>query len=238
MSEFPHTSQAQGPLPATVLSFDDRNDFSGTFAEAVVAPAAGVAEPSTTTTSGKGPTGTEDSNVVHTVPHVRLHSHDFSSGLCSCHESWAVCVDAFLCSYCLAGAQHNFLMNDEEGIHVPVCVGMLCVDVALASLSPWLPSSICFHTCAMRNVIRQRYHLHPLEQQQQQPHSTIDADSDDSDSGKIDGWTSVSDCIAVMLCTSCVIAQHQREILHRGDWCGGVFSNRHSLHAPTTVHTL
>ncbi|KAK7194818.1 PLAC8 family [Novymonas esmeraldas] len=191
------------------------------------------------------------------VPRPRQHQR-FSSSLCSCHESWAVCCEVCLCAYCIASMHHSLLISNAEGLHLRVCCGLLCADALVLIASPlhvnaW--ACLCCHTCLMRRRIRQRYHLHTGAQAQRS--CTDDDDGGDtyasgSGSGDGDGYSGADgdggdkpsrapallDCIAVMCCLPCAIAQHQREILHRGDWCGGVFSNRHSLHAPTTVHTL
>ncbi|AIN95170.1 hypothetical protein LPMP_010700 [Leishmania panamensis] len=138
---------------------------------------------------------------------------DFRSGLFDCHESWAVCLDACLCTYCVASAHHNFLMNDTAGVYFPACCGLLCVDAGLSALSSCLPSSLYLHTYLMRSAIRQRYGLHSAD-------GRVDSDEHDSGSYRVCSTESLLDLLAVSLCLTCVIAQHQREIMHQGDWWG------------------
>lgn len=161
------------------------------------------------------------------LPPPAMEPRDFSTGICDFYQSWVICADAYCCSYCVASAQHNFLINEKEGIFLPLCCGLLCVDMGLTAISPYLPSSLCFHTCFMRHAIRQRYHLH---------HVTSGEPS--SAGGETHSWESLTDFLSVCFCLACVIAQHQREIILQGDWCGGVFSNRHSMDSPGEVYAV
>ncbi|CAJ1005282.1 putative PLAC8 family [Leishmania naiffi] len=234
MSKPDLAKDAQAPLPAMVLRFgDDVGDASYPEAALVVE---GIAAPCKA--EAKKVSTDRDDNATSTEcapPHAQhCHQpprHDFRSGLFDCHESWAVCLDACLCTYCVASAHHNFLMNDTAGVYFPACCGLLCVDAGLSALSSCLPSSLYLHTYLMRSAIRQRYGLHSAD-------GRVDSDEHDSGSYRVCSTESLLDLLAVSLCLTCVIAQHQREIMHQGDWCGGVFSSRSSLQAPATVHTV
>ncbi|CAJ1015669.1 hypothetical protein IOCL1545_000076200 [Leishmania shawi] len=133
MSKSDLAKDSQAPLPAMVLRFgDDVGDASYPEAALVVE---GIAAPCKAET--------KKVNTGHQPPR-----RDFRSGLFDCHESWAVCLDACLCTYCVASAHHNFLMNDTAGVYFPACCGLLCVDAgaqrtllvpAKLSVPPHLP---------------------------------------------------------------------------------------------------
>lgn len=169
-------------------------------------------------------TGNTAENIVDATASLMTGNIDenrrFSSGIEDCSESWAVCLDATFCAYCLAGAQHNLVVNEREGISWPVCAGLCLTDLACLALQEKLcfcsvNVAICTHTYYVRQQLRQRYHL----------------------KGAGDRFN-VVDLMLVLFCLPCVIAQHQREILHRDEWCGGVFSRRDSLEKPNTVEIL
>lgn len=240
---------------ATVLSFgDDHNEAAYPAATAVATPvtaaalqgldynaAAALEQPppeenvSDAVTKGKAADAApgypqQQQHVEGEHAAVAQPQRDFSSGICDCIQSGVICCDAYCCSYCLASAHHNFLMNGTEGVYAPVCCGLLCIDLGLSALSPYIPSSVYFHTCAMRGALRRRYNIH------NPTYHTADSASESCGSGC--DKESLLDCLAVAFCLSCVIAQHQREILHHGEWCGGVFSTRDSLQVPSQVHTV
>ncbi|AYU75582.1 PLAC8 family, putative [Leishmania donovani] len=232
MSKSDLANDAQVPMRATVLRFGD--DVEGaSYPEAALAieDAAVPAEAEVDVCHGRDSSGGDHESVPHPAQTPR---HDFTSGILDCHESCAVCLDACLCMYCTASAHHNFLINDTEGIYLPVCWGLFCVDVGLSAVSSYLPSSLHFHTYFMRSAIRSRYNLHSAGA----PVNSNTHGSSSSSSGCGCSTESISDLLTVWFCLPCAVAQHQREIMHQGDWCGGVFSNRYSLQAPATVHTV
>ncbi|KAG5508686.1 hypothetical protein JIQ42_08475 [Leishmania sp. Namibia] len=230
MSKASDAYDEQVPVPATVLSFGGHNG-AAPYPEASLA-AEGISEPNKANMKMVSTDGDDEcGSHKHAPQHGQPPRSDFASGLLDCRESCAVCMDACLCTYCIASAHHNFLVNDTAGVHLPLCCGLLCIDAGLSALSSYLPSSLYVHTCFMRSAIRQRYNLHSTD---------ASADADEHDSVCAGGCSkeSLHDFLSVCFCLTCVIAQHQREIMHRGDWCGGVFTSRHSLQAPATVHTV
>lgn len=152
---------------------------------------------------------------------------DFSTGICDFPMSWAICADAYCCMYCTASTHHNFLLNEEKGMNIPVCFGLCCIDVGLANTIAPVSAAICFHTCFMRHMIRQRYNLYS-EVQSAGPYQ----------GDLLFNMETLKDVLTVCCCLSCTIAQHQREIMMQGEWCGGIFSNQHSLEVPGAVHTV
>ncbi|KAG5488139.1 hypothetical protein LSCM1_08207 [Leishmania martiniquensis] len=231
MSKCSRANDKQVAVPATILSFCDQKGADH-YPEAVLATADGIAMGINATAKSVSIDGDDHGGSdANTSPHAQPPPSDFTSGILDCHESCAVCVDALLCTYCMASAHHNFLMNDTAGVYPPLCCGLLCVDLGLSALSSYLPSSLYIHTYFMRRAIRQRYNLHFVD-------DSVDADAHGAFCASGCSRESLIDLFSVCLCLTCVIAQHQREVMHQGDWCGGVFSNRHSLQAPATVHTV
>ncbi|KPI84473.1 hypothetical protein ABL78_6479 [Leptomonas seymouri] len=144
-------------------------------------------------------------------------SPHFSSGLLECHTNIGVCLEACCCAYCMAGAHHIFFKNGKVNVSCAMCLCLLCVDVASRFFTRWVcslcvPCALCLHTCRMRRALRQRYHLEGRE------------------------LTCVaSDFFSVCCCLPCALAQHQREIMYRGEQCGGVLRTYSVLNAPATV---
>lgn len=229
MSKPDLANDAQVPMRATVLRFgDDVEDASYPEASLATKDAAVPVEANVEVCNDRHSSGSDRESVSH---HAQTPRHDFTSGILDCHESCAVCLDACLCTYCTASAHHNFLMNNGEGIYLPVCGGLFCIDVGLSAVSSYLPSSLHLHTYLMRSAIRNRYNLHSAS-------AAVDSSGHGSSSVCGCSTESLSDILAVCFCLPCAVAQHQREIMHHGDWCGGVFSNRYSLQPPATVHTV
>ncbi|GET85424.1 hypothetical protein, unknown function [Leishmania tarentolae] len=225
MSKCDLAKDAQVPVHATVLRFgDDVDDAKYPEAALVVDGVAVPAQVEVDVYTGR------DGDHENAPRQAQAPQHDFTTGILDCH-SCAVCLDACLCTYCIASAHHNFLVNRTEGVYFPICCGLLCVDVGLSSVSSYLPSSLCFHTYFMRRVIRNRYNLHPVD-------PSADSDEHANGSGLDCSTQSLLDLATVWLCLPCAVAQHQREIMRQGDWCGGVLSNRCSIQAPARVYTL
>jgi Cys-rich protein (TIGR01571 family) len=141
----------------------------------------------------------------------------FSNGLFACWQNCGVCFEACCCAYCMAGTHHNFLRNGKSSMSCVVCFCLYTFDVALLSLflakvglAP--PTFLMCHTCWMRRLLRQRYHLEGEEQ-----------------------TCSLTDLLAVWCCEVCVLAQHQREITARGEWCSMVCCSQTTLGVPGTI---
>ncbi|KPA73766.1 hypothetical protein ABB37_09660 [Leptomonas pyrrhocoris] len=220
-------------VPAVVLDFNNDTTEGSTLQYPQALPAAALVPPPPTPSA---PAKKLDDSGEEASSHPRSEGpvpptgpRDFSDGIFDCANSWSICADACCCTYCIVSAQHNLIVNEQEGIFWPLCCGLLCVDVGLTVISPYLPSSLFFHTCFMRHALRQRYHLRSEEE---------GVDRSNSSGGGSCNKEFVKDFLTVCFCLSCVIAQHQREILQQGDWCGGVLSDRHALQAPGTTHTV
>lgn len=149
-------------------------------------------------------------------PPRRTGSPYLSSSLFACTDGGA-CFEACCCAYCVAGIHHNFFCNGRTSRSCCLCCCLCCMDVGLSwvclstlGLAP--PTALMMHTCCMRHALRRRYHLEGETQA-----------------------CSVSDLFSVCCCLPCALAQHQREIAARGEWCPGVCCSQPLLSVPDAV---
>lgn len=172
-----------------------------------------------TTTQASGATSTTTATANAATPSVRQRAGPryFSTGLFACFESCGTCYEACCCAYCMAGTHHNFFRSNRSSMSCCICCCLCSADAALsfvwcATIGFPTPAALMCHTCFMRQAVRRRYHLEGEEQ------SCV-----------------VTDCCVVCCCLSCAMAQHQREIAARGEWCATVCCSQSVVGVPTQV---
>lgn len=134
-------------------------------------------------------------------PLVLEQANQWSTGMCDCCKDPMSMLESVLCSHCQIARQYNRIFYNGTG----ACTAPLFLSIMLDGMFG-LALSVGRSTIALavRRQIRSRYGI--------EGNACLDA---------LSAW----------FCTSCVTAQHYREMSIRGDWPGGTFVHRPYLAA-------